>query len=103
MYTITSIKRTETAKSIGSALRVAGDLAIDLDPSFNTSITRDDTGESATVELRGPGTLTISVAQAQDLLRLAGIDPRPDDADGFHWPYAPSIEQAAEALDCWTA
>jgi hypothetical protein len=40
---------------------------------------------------------SISVDDAQRLAELAGIDPRPNDPDGFHWPYAPTFREVAEA------
>lgn len=42
---------------------------------------------------------SISVADAQELVSLAGGNPKPNDADGFHWPYAPTFREFAEAWD----
>lgn len=40
---------------------------------------------------------SISVADAQALVSLAGGNPRPEDADGLHWPYAPTFGELATA------
>jgi len=100
-YTITTTKGTRQAQTIGEALRAAasGELSA---ASFGPSVTNDQTGESVSFDLVGDDD-AISVESAQELLRLAGVDPREDDEDGFHWPAAPSIEDAAAALDRWTA
>ncbi len=46
---------------------------------------------------------SISVDDAQALVTLAGMDPRASDSDGFHWPYAPTFREVAEAWDRWVA
>lgn len=65
------------------------------------SIVRDDNQQHVAVELIGNGAVgySVSVEQLQALARLAGIDPRENEADGLHWPYAPSIAEAAKALE----
>lgn len=98
-YTITCTKGTRTAATIGEALRVAGSDEL-REAAFGHSVTNDQTGEDVSVELIDGD--SISVEDAQALLRLAGIDPREDDTDGFHWPHAPSVQEAAAALDRWT-
>src|ERR1044072_321398 len=91
MYTITTTKSSRTADTIGNALRAAAEMNAELQPAFGPSITRNDNAESISFEFVGDA---ISVDDAQGLLRLAGVDPREDDADGFHWPYAPSVDEA---------
>lgn len=101
-YTITTTKGSRTADTIGDALRVTVEMEGKLQSAFRPSITRNDTDESVSLELiELDGDYAISVDDAQDLLRLAGLDPHEDDADGFHWPYAPSVEEAAAAMDRW--
>lgn len=100
-YTITTTKGTRTADTIGNALRAAASDAL-YDASFGPSITRNDTDETVSFTLIDDDVPAMDVDDAQDLLRLAGVDPREDDADGFHWPYAPDVTEVAAALDRWT-
>lgn len=97
---ITCQAESAQCATIGDALR----LAI-TEPYISTFqppvIVRDDTQQHVVLELMGNGAVgySLSVDAVQSLARLAGIDPRENEADGLHWPYAPSIAEAAAALE----
>jgi len=94
MYSVTTTKATTSHTSIQSAL-----LACANEPhasaAFGPTIT-NDAGESVSFDLIGGS--SISVDDAQEIARFAGVDPRESDDDGMHWPYAPSVQEVADAL-----
>lgn len=101
-YTITAAKGVRAADTIGEALRQAMILMSDT-PIYNATIARPDIHRSVKFSVINPGEQgRISSAEAQDLLRLAGVDPRENDGDGFRWPYYPSVDEVAAALDRWS-
>lgn len=100
-YTIVTTKGRRTADSIGNALRTLAEDGALSAAICGPSITRDDTDETISFDILEYD--AISVEAAQDLLELAGGDPFGDDADGFHWPYAPSLREVADAMDAWEA
>lgn len=100
MYTVTNVKASRTAATIAEALRLADQMDTELQPAMGQTITRQDTGACVSFEFTKHGALAVD--DAQDLLRLAGVDPREDDPDGFHWPYAPSAQEVIAALERWT-
>lgn len=96
MYTITTTKARTVHYTLSDAL-LASIAEPHASAAFGPTLTMPD-GNDVSFELVDGD--SISVDSAQDIARAAGVDPRDDDEDGLHWPYAPSMREFVYALSC---
>src|SRR5262245_1631795 len=88
-------------RRLGDALKLA--FGFLKHPEQKVTITNCQTGMSHIFHFVNTDFGSITVSDAQALLKMAGFDPRENDDDGFHWPrLTMSVFDAAEALNEWT-
>lgn len=102
MFRCITVKGTQDFETLSAMLHeIANPNAIFLSAAGGVTVENLDNGELVSFHVIDSrySDPAISGDDVRDLARLAGIDPREDEADGLHWSYAPSLEGAAFALE----